>query len=235
MFTRSARFYDALYAWKDYAAEVEKLHATIQERRPGASTLLDVACGTGKHLALLRDRGYVPEGVELDPAMLEIARNRLPDVSIHEGDMLDFDVGRTFDVVTCLFSSIAYAGTVQNLRRAVSTLARHASPGGLVIVEPFFGPEQWEAGRLFALFVDEPDVKIARMDVAPAPLGGIVSIQFHYLVGTPEGVEHFTERHEVGLFTPADHVDAFQSAGLDVHHDPDGLMGRGLYVATKAR
>lgn len=234
MFRKTARYYDALYAWKDYVGEAEKLHAIVQERRPAARTLLDVACGTGKHLALLRKRGYDVEGVELDPEMLKLARERLPDVALHKGDMLDFDLGRTFDMVTCLFSSIAYAATVENLHRAVASLARHASPDGLVIVEPFFTPDEWQPGRVFALFVNEPDLKVARMDVSPEPADGMVGLAFHYLVGTPEGVEYITERHEVALFTHEQYLGAFRAAGLDVEHDPEGLMGRGLYVGTKA-
>ena len=50
MFTNSARFYDAVYSFKDYEAESQRLQALIEERSPGAATLLDVACGTGKHL-----------------------------------------------------------------------------------------------------------------------------------------------------------------------------------------
>ena len=116
MFTKSARFYDAVYSFKDYAAESERIHALIEERSPGASTLLDVACGTGKHLELLR-AWYEVSGLDLDPELVEIAKERLGDVELHEGDMTAFSLGRRFDVVTCLFSSIGYVGTVELLRR----------------------------------------------------------------------------------------------------------------------
>ena len=53
-------------------------------------------------------------------------------------------------------------------------------------------------------------------------------------MGTPEGVEYFTEFHEMGLFTNDQYRAAFRDAGLTVRHDPDGLMGRGLYIGLKA-
>jgi len=56
---------------------------------------------------------------------------------------------------------------------------------------------------------------------------------FHYLVGTPEGITHFTERHELGLFTSDEYSNAFRDCGMKVVYYSKGLMGRGLYVAMK--
>ena len=41
------------------------------------------------------------------------------------------DLGRTFDAVVCLFSSIGYVGTEERLRAAIGSMARHAAPGGM--------------------------------------------------------------------------------------------------------
>src|SRR5438067_67243 len=140
MFTRSAQLYDAIYSFKDYEGEATRLDELIRERKPDARTLLDVACGTGKHLEYLRTR-YDVEGLDLDPELLAIARERLPDVPLHEGDMRDFDLGRRFDAVTCLFSAIGYMLTVEELAAAVASMARHLEPGGVLLVEPWLEPE----------------------------------------------------------------------------------------------
>ena len=228
MFSRSARFYDAIYSFKDYSAEAERLHELVQARVPAARTLLDVACGTGAHLAELR-RWYEVEGVDLDPGLLVVARERLPGVPLHEGDMADLDLGREFDVVTCLFSSIGYVRTHDGLMRATASLARHVAPGGVLIVEPWLEPGVWEPGRVGSVFVDEPNLKIARMNVGDSA----EVMEMHYLVGTPEGIDSFVERHEMGVFSRDEHIEAFRAAGLIVEHDLDGLMGRGLYIGTR--
>jgi len=75
VFARSARIYDAVYAWKDYGREAVRVHELVQARKPGAATLLDVACGTGAHLAELR-RWYRCEGLDLDSDLLAVARER---------------------------------------------------------------------------------------------------------------------------------------------------------------
>jgi hypothetical protein len=58
----------------------------------------------------------------------------------------------------------------------------------------------------------------------------VSTIDFAYSVGTPAGVEQFTEHHELGLFTDEEYRGAFAAAGLAVEHDAEGLMGRGLYL-----
>jgi hypothetical protein len=56
---------------------------------------------------------------------------------------------------------------------------------------------------------------------------------FHYLVGQNNRVSYFRERHTLGLFTHQEYLASFEAAGLEVHHDADGLMGRGLYIGVK--
>jgi hypothetical protein len=146
--------------------------------------------------------------------------------------MVDFDLGRQFDVVTCLGSSIGYAKTEARLRQALSTMVRHTHLGGLVVVEPWITPEGFRPGTVTGRFVDQPDLKIARMNVAVVE-GGMSILDFRYLVGTPEGIEHFTERHELGLFTHPQYQAAFEAAGLRVTFDPQGPMGRGLYTGLR--
>ncbi len=87
MFHESARFYDAIYSFKDYAAEAGWLRYLLTEHGHPDGTLLDVACGTGAHLLHLRDH-YRVEGLDLDPGMLDVARAKLPGVPFHQGDML---------------------------------------------------------------------------------------------------------------------------------------------------
>jgi SAM-dependent methyltransferase len=230
MFSRSADLYDAVYSFKDYAQEAERVHEVIEERRPGARTLLDVACGTGKHLEQLR-RWYDVTGVDLDPNLLAVAQERLPDVPLHEGDMRSFDLARRFDAVTCLFSSIGYAGDEDGLRAAIAAMAAHLEPGGVLVLEPWLEPGEWIEGRPHVVVVDEPDLKIARMNVSTQE-GRLAIMHFHYLVGTPEGVRYFDERHEAALFTDEEYRAAFAAAGLEVEHDAEGLIGRGLYVGV---
>ncbi|HLY20951.1 MAG TPA: class I SAM-dependent methyltransferase [bacterium] len=232
MFTKSVAWYDAVYSWKNYEREAHRLRLLMDQhaRRP-ITTLLDVACGTGQHITHLKPH-YTVEGLDLDLAMLNLARRRHPDVTFHQGDMRAFDLGRRFDAVTCLFASVAYCRSTVELAQTVGCMAKHVNPGGLVIVEPFLGPEQFKPGYLGAIFVDRPDLKIARIHTSSVS-GQAAAILFHYLVGTPDGVEHFTERHEMTMFTRDEYLVALEAAGLRAARDDEGLMGRGLYIGVR--
>ena len=132
---------------QDYAAETQRLTEVIatHKRAPG-NTLLDVACGTGGHIPYLKDRFEI-EGLDLNEVFLDIARERNPEVTFHLGDMIETDLGRQFDVVTCLFSAIGYVKTAERMAAAVANMARHVAPGGVLIVEPWFSPQTWKGGR----------------------------------------------------------------------------------------
>jgi SAM-dependent methyltransferase len=232
MFTRSAQFYDAIYSFKDYAAEAARIHevVTAQLRAPG-NDLLDVGCGTGRHLVHLRDH-YRVEGVDLDAELLALARAANPGAVFHRADMRDLELGREFDVVTCLFSTLGYARTVEAMQRTVARLSRHLRQGGVLLIEPWFTPEEYEPGFLAARFIDEAELKLARINRAEV-YGRVSILDFHYLVGTPAGVESFRERHELGLFTHAEHLAALEACGLETTYDAEGLSGRGLYIAVR--
>lgn len=223
MFTDTADLYDLVYSWKDYAGEAERLYELIG--REGA-TLLDIACGTGKHLEQLAAH-YRCEGVDIDPKMVEIARAR--GLTVQEGDLTTLDLGRRFQVVTCLFSSIGY---VRDLDAAVRNLARHVAPGGVLVVEPWLSPDQVVPGHVGMHTADTESVKVARMTSMEVE-GRASVLRFHYLVGRDGTVEHLTERHVLWLWTREEYAAALAQAGLEATYDEAGLIGRGLWLAVR--
>jgi ubiquinone/menaquinone biosynthesis C-methylase UbiE len=234
MYHKSAAFYDAIYSFKDYGAETEKLRSLIERyRQTTGSSLLEVACGTGRHAQLLSDH-YKVEGLDLDVRLLDIARQRNPTLTFHQADMVDFDLDREFDVLTCLFGSIGYVQTVERLNQTIRSFARHLHTGGVALVESWMLPDQFNAGHLGAIFIDQPDLKLARINTSSKE-GRISTLHFHYLLGTHEGISNFSEDHVLGLFSDAQYRAAFASAGLEAVADSEGLNGRTLYIGVKPR
>jgi SAM-dependent methyltransferase len=229
-YTPRPDLYDLEYSFKDYAGECARIDEIVRARNPDAHSLLDVACGTGKHLELLLDRFEHVEGVDADEGMLVVARQRVPMVTCHHGDMRTFELGRRFDVVTCLFSSIGFVLDLDGLAAAARRLAAHLAPGGVLLVEPWITPEEWMPNRPHLLAAEREGVVLARVTIS-GMRGRISTTDMHYVLGTPEGVQRWEKHQQLGLFTDDEMRGALEAAGLDVEHDPEGLIGRGLYVA----
>jgi len=234
MYQESAEIYDAIYSWKDYRKEAELIHRLIRRhKRSDGISLLDVACGTGSHIAFLK-RYYEVEGLDINPRMLREARRKNPGVQFLRGDMRTFDLARQFDVVTCLFGSICFMPSLRAMREATRNMARHVRPGGLLIIEPFITPEAVRKKSVHAVLRERKGIKVARMHVSVVR-GRVLEVPSHFLVGTPHGVRHFVEKVRYSLFHTEEHFRAFKAAGLRVRHYAKGPMGRGVCVGMKPR
>jgi SAM-dependent methyltransferase len=232
MFTLSARYYDKLYSFKDYRKEAASLEETIHtHQRSARRRLLDIACGSGQHLVYLREK-FAVQGLDLSPELLELARERLPEVPFHQADMAGFDLGEQFDVLTCLFSAVGYLKTLERFRQAAACWAAHLAPGGVLLIEPWFTPADWKPGTVHAVLVDEPQLKIARLSTSKMD-GRLSYFDLHYLVATPEDTQHYVERHELGLFEIQEQLDILSQAGFEPIYDPAGPSGRGLLIARQ--
>lgn len=136
-FVESAALYDAICSFKNYSRECDRLRSVIDNLVPGARTLLDVACGTGEHARFLKHY-YAVDGVDINESYLGATRLKNPSGEFTCADLMNIDLGRTYDVVTYLFSEIRIVGTFEGLERAIGRRARHVRPGGVLIIEPWF-------------------------------------------------------------------------------------------------
>ncbi len=121
--------------FEDLAATGMDMHgeaALVASYRP--ATVLDAGCGTGRVAIELANRGPDVVGVDVDPAMLEVARAKAPGLRWVEADLTDptFDLGRTFDVVVMAGNVLIFvrSGTEGQV---IANTARHVSPGGHLV------------------------------------------------------------------------------------------------------
>jgi hypothetical protein len=165
----------------------------------------------------------------VQPEFVSAAQSKNPRGLFVCADMTSFDLDRQYDVVLCLFSSIGYVKTLDNVRRTLQQFSKHVKPDGVVLVEPWFTPAQWNTGRVHMICAEREDVKVSRLSRSTVR-GNISVIDFQYLIGRPDRIEHRSEVHELGLFTTEEMIDSFQQSGFDVRFDETGLTGRGLYI-----
>ena len=164
MFNQTAQYYDLIYSFKDYGAEAEKIKALIQKELPTAKTILDVACGTAEHAKLLSGQFEV-DGIDLEPAFIEIAKEKAPSGEFWVADMSDFSLPKTYDVVLCLFSSIGYLPSEEKIVAALGRFKKHLNPGGIILIGPWITPDDWQVGHTGMVTAESNDLKLCRMDV----------------------------------------------------------------------
>ena len=234
VFQNTAHVYDLIYEFsgKDYRTESEVIEQLIRSRAPRATTLLDVACGTGGHLVHLQ-QPFDVAGLDLDERMLEVARRRLPGVELFNGDMRSFDLGRRFDAVVCLFSSIGYLPDRTALVEAIGCMSRHLVDGGVLVVDGWVRPSAWrDPGTLHVVSGTRDGLAVARV-VRTERQGMKTILELHHLVGSASSVDHLVDRLELTLFTDQEYRDAFVAAGLQVELEESPMADRDRYVGTK--
>ncbi|AZK96230.1 MULTISPECIES: class I SAM-dependent methyltransferase [Streptomyces] len=229
-----AEVYEIFYRsrGKDWPAEAAYVTELVRTRCPEADSLLDVACGTGAHLETFEALFKHTEGLEIADPMRELAHQRLPDVTVHPGDMRAFDLGRTFDAVVCMFCAIGYLGTVSDMRDAVRSMAGHLRPGGVLVIEPWWFPEDHVEGYVAGDLGRENGRTVARISHSTLQ-GRATRMEVRFLVGDRDGIKEFTEVDVLTLFTKDEYLAAFTDAGCTVEYLPGDPTGRGLFVGVR--
>jgi SAM-dependent methyltransferase len=136
-----AQLYDAYISQFD-----EDLPFWISLAQTSGSPILELGCGTGRVLLELAKSGFEIEGIDCDPAMLEIARSKLipgfqDQIKLHIEDVRNFSISESFALIIIPCNTFAYFNqeeSEQILKRSSS----HLNPGGQLVIDlpnPAFG------------------------------------------------------------------------------------------------
>jgi ubiquinone/menaquinone biosynthesis C-methylase UbiE len=186
----------------------------------GASSVLDLGCGTGIFSVALAARGAEAVGVDPAAAMLGIARARQGGdvVSWVEAAAQGLDLGRQFEAVVMTGHAFQTLLTLEDRVACLATIARHLAPGGRFFFDSR-NPEarEWESWtREATLEVRSHPVfgMVERWNAAEeTEEPGVIEYQTHYRL--PDG-RHWQARSRIA-FPGFDEVSAaISAAGLRV-------------------
>jgi SAM-dependent methyltransferase len=152
-----SKYYDLLYKDKDYTGEAEYIHSLAQKYNPGATSLIDLGCGTGRHAFLLAEKGYQVSGVDLSEEMLEVAKVKYahPKIAFYQADATKVRLNKKVDVATALFHVVSYQTTNENLTGIFQTAQEHLNDGGIFIFDCWYGP---------CVLSEKPVVRVKRLE-----------------------------------------------------------------------
>lgn len=229
-----ADYYDLVYAWKNYKSDTDYLKEIINQHKESAGNdLLEIACGTGNYLKLFKDDFKVC-GIDYSQPMLKIARKKLSGVKLIHADMTNFNLRKKFDVILCLFSSIAYLKNKSQLKKTIQNFSNHLKPGGILIIEPWLTPAKYRPGRPDMTTYQDKKIKVARFSVGKKQ-GNISVFDMHFMIAEKDKtVNYFIERHELMMFEKKYFLQYMQECNLKSRLVKKGLMrDRGLYIGIK--
>ena len=232
--SKLAKYYDRLYSFKDYLDEAVKLqNLIIKYLESGGNSLLDVACGTGLHLKYLKD-DFSCTGVDISKSMLKIARKNAKGVIFKEADMKNLRLGKQFDVILCLLSSIGYVKTAAGLEKTIQNFSKHLKEGGLALIEPSYAKSAYVSGEPRVTSYDGKEVKIARINCTNFRQTTAV-LNMHLLIAEKgKDAKYFLDKHELGLFGINKTLKIMKEVGLKSKYLKNGLMlGREIFVGIK--
>jgi SAM-dependent methyltransferase len=131
-YDRFARFYDA--AMDDPSARGSRVLDSIRRHLPGASSILELGCGTGSILAQLTEFPALT-GLDRSPEMLAVASQKVPSARLLRGDIQGFWLGERFDVVVCVFDTLNHLLTFEAWRSMFDAVYDHLVEDGLFIFD----------------------------------------------------------------------------------------------------
>lgn len=196
--------------------------------------ILELAVGSGRLAVPLAAAGHQVTGVDLDPAMLERARDRAaaggPDVATRlelvEADLVAVDLpgAGEYGLAFIGLNSLFVLSTREAQRAAIATMARHLGPGGIAVVDTWI-PDADDLARFDGRLIleydrtdPETDLEVTKTAAARYdPAWAIVDLTSVYEQGRPgEPGARWIRRDRLRLVTPDELVEFAEAAGLEV-------------------
>ncbi len=234
LYNSFADYYDLLHARKDYAGEVKKLLSLIKRyKKSDGRNLLDVACGTGRHLSYFKNH-FSCVGIDLHEGMLKIARGNVKGVVFKQAEMARFRLYKRFDVITCLYGGISYALTSSELQKTLDNFGRHLKPGGVVMIEPYFTSQQFKPNRPKLSTIETDNIKIARVSLSGRKRNLATRKMIIAIADKNRGVFSFEDRRDVALFSVEQILTNMKRAHFEAKHIKNGITPEfDLYIGVK--
>lgn len=149
----TADVYDVSVA--DWEGEIDFYRALVTKN--DAKSVLEIACGTGRITVRLAQDGLHVVGVDLSPAMLDVARAKNSDVRWIEGDMRSFEAGEQFDLAIIPGHSFQFMLTPADQLAALACAKKHLNAGGRLVIHLDHQDMKW-LGEIHGEFERAKDV-----------------------------------------------------------------------------
>lgn len=229
VFDDYSKFYDLLYADKDYQGESQYIDELLRAFDMVGPELLELGSGTGKHGNLLAALGYNVHGIERSGEM--VAKAKVGNgFTIEQGDVCDLRLNRKFGAIISLFHVISYQTSNESIVQLFNRAGEHLNVGGLFIFDVWYSPAVYEQKPLVRVKrAANDEVELTRI-AEPTIVCAENRVDVEYTVFArnlkTDEVQTFTERHPMRHFSKPE-IDLLASmSGFAVAGAQEFLTGR---------
>lgn len=207
--------------WAAAEEEVEKLLRLVSFR---GSTVLDLACGPGRHSMVLAKKGYRVTGVDRSRYLLLRARTRGQEAGVDvewvKEDMRDFVRPDAFNLVLNMFSSFGYFQEKEDNFRVLQNVWRSLRAGGICVLD-MMGKERVarQIQPTISHEVSDGSLLIER----PKIIDDWTRVQNEWILIKGDRARHFLFRH--GIYSGQELRELLHEAGFSevkLYGDLDG-------------
>lgn len=128
-----SHYYDEIMTQIDYKDWLDFTNKYLKKD----DIILDLACGSGTLINMLKNKGYNVEGLDYSEEMINIARNKNPNIVFYNKDMTSFHIDKKYNVITCFFDSLNHLNTFDEIKKTFNCVYNHLNEKGLFIFDIF--------------------------------------------------------------------------------------------------
>ncbi|MGD0878050.1 MAG: class I SAM-dependent methyltransferase [Anaerolineales bacterium] len=195
-----AEMYDYIVPYRERA----DVGFFVEAAKESGGAVLEVGCGTGRVLIPTARAGIEITGLDHSPDMLAVCQERLQAeaqgirswVRLVEADMRQFELARTFQLVTLPFRPFQHLTTVADQLACLGCIHKHLGEGGKLILDIFNPKLESLVDTNFGIeMADEPEFSlpdgrkvIRRHSVVSRDVANQINhIELIYYVTHPDG------------------------------------------------
>jgi len=138
-------FYPCMFDEDSFHLATEQCQQILKLVKNPVQSVLDLACGPGRHVLGFAAQGLHTTGVDLSGYLLNQAANRIDQAGMEadlvQADLLSYEPKQSFDLITNLFTSFGYYDLPADNQRVLDRAYQWLNPGGTLVLDTF-GKEQ---------------------------------------------------------------------------------------------
>lgn len=134
-YSQLSYIYDDVMSHVDYESWAYYVSRIIDQWNPSAEKLMDIACGTGNFLNQSRRYSYKLSGFDFCHNSIRQARKKSLEIPLWVGDIRNFAIKKPVDVIVCLYDSINYVMTFEEILEILLRTYNALNSQGLFIFD----------------------------------------------------------------------------------------------------